>query len=171
MAVLSRSGSYFARNRNSGATSQYGPALEIEHQHKHKNPLSRVPHSFQRAQARPLRDRTASFSSQLCAESHSFQRAQARPQHGRTASFSRQLCAESRTFQRAQARPLHDRKQPHSAVNCVQRAAHFSAPKLACCESEQSASEDRIATHFSAQQHQIWRKCKSRSLRAMMFAA
>jgi hypothetical protein len=28
MAVLSRSDSYFARNRNSGATNQYGPALQ-----------------------------------------------------------------------------------------------------------------------------------------------
>ena len=55
------------------------------------------------APAHLLRDRTASFSGQLCAESHTFQLARARPLRRNAASFSSQLCTGSHTFQRAQA--------------------------------------------------------------------
>jgi hypothetical protein len=75
-------------------------------------------------------------------ESLTFQRVQARPLRDRTASFIQQSAVrrEPHISARPSSPAARQNSQTHSAVSCAQRASHFSAPKLARRETEQPAS-------------------------------
>jgi hypothetical protein len=76
-----------------------------------------------------------------CAESLAFQRAQARPLRDRTASFSSQLCVCREP--RISARPSSPAARQDSLIQLsavrVQRGTHFSAPELNRCATETSS--------------------------------